>query len=337
MASQFAGKVITALGPIEPGETGAVLMHEHCYVDLNVAEEGPTPPERVELLRAYCAPFLNRLAGYGSYAICDPTPSPMRAEPWVYQELARLSGCHIILATGFYREAAADEARPCGGDIAHRWLDRRLLKGDVGLATEFMRAEFDEGIHGSAVRPGIIKLGSTLPEFTPGERTAFLAGARVQRATGLAITTHANGLGVAPAQLDLLESGGANPSRVILGHTARDIVEAPDQARQLMQRGATLLPTNLRMDSSPSFYRNLVVGINALFDAGLGDRLVLGLDWGFENENGPFMPCSFMPPPPYIYMFTHTLPRLRELGLREEAIETMLVRNPARLLALAAH
>jgi predicted metal-dependent phosphotriesterase family hydrolase len=31
-------------------------------------------------------------------------------------------------------------------------------------------------------------------------------------------------------------------------------------------------------------------------------------------------------------MFTHALPRMRELGLEEEAIERMLVHNPARLL-----
>jgi len=35
-------------------------------------------------------------------------------------------------------------------------------------------------------------------------------------------------------------------------------------------------------------------------------------------------------------MFTNALPRLRDLGLESEAIEWMLVRNPAHLLPIAA-
>ncbi len=162
--------------------------------------------------------------------------------------------------------------------------------------------------------------------------TESLAG--VQQRTGLCITTHAAGL-VAEAQLNLLEAG-ADPSRVVLGHTGRVIVETPWVARQLMKRGATLLPTNLRVDGPIAGDRRLVNEIRRLFDDGLGDRIVLGLDWCFDDETGPFIPCSWMPGPPYIYMFTHTLPRFRELGLEEEAIERMLVYNPARLLPVRA-
>jgi predicted metal-dependent phosphotriesterase family hydrolase len=99
-----------------------------------------------------------------------------------------------------------------------------------------------------------------------------------------------------------------------------------------MKRGATFLPTNLRMDADWEFIKALVEAIRQLFEDGFGDRLALGLDWAFESEQGVFVPCSFMPPPPYVYMFTHVLPRFRKLGLEEEAIEQMLVENPKRIL-----
>ena len=70
-----------------------------------------------------------------------------------------------------------------------------------------------------------------------------------------------------------------------------------------------------------------------LFDAGYGERLTLGLDWAFDNVTGPFIPCSWMPLPPYVYLFTNALPGLRELGLQERHFQAMLVHNPARLLA----
>jgi len=325
---------MTVLGPIAPEALGAVLMHEHLYADLSNPVEGPTPPERVELLRAYCAPYLKRLRDFGCYCLVDCTCLPGRAEPWVYQEMARTSGLNVVLATGFYREAEASDHRPAGAAMAHRWMDPRVVEGSIEEIAGIIIGEFEGGIRGSEVRPGIIKLASTLAEFTAAERKALEAGAKAQRATGMAITTHAVGVGVGKAQLDTLEAAGADPARVILGHTNADLVETPQAVRQCMQRGAVFLPTNLRMDGDQREIQRLVDGINDLFDEGYGDRLVLGLDWAFENEQGPFVPCSFMPPPPYIYMFTHALPRLRELGLCEAAIQLMLVDNPARLLPI---
>ena len=330
--SDTMGQVMTVSGPVAPERLGAVLMHEHIYSDIAGMQEGPTPPERVELLRAYCAPFLKRLNEYGCHGFVDTTPIPMRAEPWVYQEMVARSGLNVVVSTGFYREAAANETRPCGAGFPNRWLDPRILEYDVDAIADIMVDEFEEGIRGSEVRPGIIKLASTSSELTPGEAKAFVAGAKAQRRTGLAITTHVQGLGTAEAQLCHLEAAGADASRVILGHTASHVVEIPWVVRNLMKRGATFLLTNLRMDGPPRFAERLVTEIRRLFDDGFGDRLTLGLDWAFENEQGPFIPCSFMPPPPYIYMFTHTLPRFRESGLEEEAIERMLVHNPARIL-----
>ena len=337
MANAYRGKVMTALGPIEPERLGAVMMHEHCYADLIATEEGETPPQYVELLRAWCAPWLKRLHDYGCHAFVDATPMPMRAHPSVYKELAGGAEFYLILSTGFYREAAAsDRGMYPGTDVPHAWLDRRVSQLDEVALADIMVGELEEGIHGSDLRPGIIKLASTLAETTLGEQKAFRAGAQAQQRTGLSITTHANGYGVAKAQLDILEAAGADPPRVILGHTARDIVETPWVVRGLMDRGATFLPTNLRMDGDPRFMQRLANEINRLFDDGYGDRLVLGLDWAFSNDNSNavLIGCSFMPPPPYVYMFEYTLPRLREMGLREDAIQCMLVDNPARLLPI---
>jgi len=338
MPNDATGMVITVLGPVEPDALGAVLMHEHLYFDFEATvEQGPTPPERVEILRAYAARYLKSLHDYGCHTLVDCTTMPHRADPGVYTMLAQMTGCHIVLATGSYREAAAADAwRRAGSGRSHRWLDKRVVDGTVEELTSIMVGEFETGIRGSGVRTGIIKLASTLPEFTPGEEKAFRAGARAQRQTGLCITTHAVGMGVPEAQVNLLDAAGADLRRVIIGHTSRHIVETPWVARQLMDRGVTLLPTNLRMDREFDFNRRLVNGIRRFFDAGYGDRLVLGLDWAFDNAEGVFLPCNFMPPPPYVYMFTHALPRMRELGLEDEAIERMLATNPRRLLPVKA-
>jgi len=189
-----------------------------------------------------------------------------------------------------------------------------------------------ENFWNAITAPHTETLASGSAELTEAERKAFRAGAIAQKATGVSITTHCTKPGAHVAQLALLEREGVDPNRVIIGHTAGHIVREPDTVREWMRRGATFCPTNLRMDSDWEFWSDFVGAVRRLFDEGLGERLVLGLDWAFECEQGPFVPCTFMPPPPYRYMFTHVLPRFRKLGLEEAHIQQMTVANPARIL-----
>jgi phosphotriesterase-related protein len=332
------GQVMTVLGPVPASELGAVTMHEHLHLDQYAEAEGTTPPERVALLRDCGIPALRRLHDHGCHTLVDATPMPMRAEPWVYAMLAREANLHIVLATGFYREAWERESWEYAGcpTYPHRWMDPRVAAWDVEALADLLVQECEQGIRGSDVRAGIIKLASTRTAFTPLEEKAFRAGALAQRRTGLCITTHVEP-GLEPlaspvAQLDLLEAAGADPSRVILGHVQPHLVRLPGEVQQCLDRGASLCITNLQAEGNDSYWRAVVDAIRRLFDAGFGDRLTLGLDWAFDNVTGPFVSCSWMPLPPYVYLFTHVLPRWKEFGLTDEEVTQILVRNPARLL-----
>jgi len=329
MPKPTVGKVITARGEVGPEALGAVLMHEHLYCSCRDWTESATPPDRVELLMGYAVPNLRKLHDSGCHALVDATPIAWRAWPDTYVQIAEAADLHLILSTGFYREMA----------VGTYWIEDAsqaiwpaVRERSVEELAETCVREITEGIHGSEVRAGVVKLGSSGAELTDAEQKAFRAGAAAQRATGVSITTHCTARGGHVSQLALLAEAGADPGRVVIGHTARHVVNETDTVREWMKRGATFLPTNLRMDQDWKFWGDFVRVVRRLFDEGLGGRLVLGLDWAFETEQGPFIGCSFMPPPPYRYMFTHTLPRFRELGLEEDAIQQMMVANPARIL-----
>jgi predicted metal-dependent phosphotriesterase family hydrolase len=109
-----------------------------------------------------------------------------------------------------------------------------------------------------------------------------------------------------------------------------------------MRRGVTYLPTNLRIDVGHERVQQWVDAIKRAFDEGFGDKLVLGLDCtiasGYHDGDGrtgetyyKFAP-AVIPKPLYAYMFTHTLPLFRKLGLEDSAIHRMLVDNPKRIL-----
>jgi phosphotriesterase-related protein len=340
---ECAGKALTVTGPVEPAELGRVMMHEHLHSDSfdydrnePVSEERPDEARRRLLLRE-AAPFLGQCTEHGCRAFVDTTMPPWRAWPTVYPEVTKATGMHIVLCTGFYREI----------ELGTYWAKKPewqiwpfFREASVEQLEEMCVREIAEGIHGTPVRAGAIKLGTSRPEMTPTEEKCFRAGARAQQKTGVHITTHCTNKVAAFSQLLLLDEAGVNLERVAIGHIGYALGERAFREACIpwMRRGATFLATNLGIwPGGGEGYRALVEGIHNLFDAGVGDRLGFGLDWAFcsgegQTADGRFGPCSFMPPPPFLHMFTHTLPALRRLGLTEEEEDQIMRLNPQRII-----
>jgi len=329
MTKLSRGKVITVCGEVAPAALGAVLMHEHLVSNCRSWRERRPPQSWIDLLMDYAVPNLRKLNDSGCHAYVDCTPMPWRASPDTYVKVSRAASIHIVLCTGFYREM----------EVGSYWV-RTKAQGIWPVVRQKRAAELaemcirdiTEGVGKTKVRAGAIKVASSNAELTPAEEKAFRAAALAQTVTGVHITTHCTQPGAHISQLRALTENGVDPARVVVGHTMRHVVEERRTVREWMRRGATFCPTNLRIDGDWDFIRRFVRALRRYFDEGLGDHLVLGLDWAFETEQGHFLPCTYMPPPPYRYMFTHVLPRFRALGLEEKAIEQWLVVNPQRIL-----
>lgn len=69
--------------------------------------------------------------------------------------------------------------------------------------------------------------------------------------------------------------------------------------------------------------------IAGLVGDGYADRIVLGQDIGVRTRLRRWGSWG------YAHLLEHVVPLLRELGVDEAAVDAMLVRNPARLLAVA--
>ena len=334
------GKVLTVCGPVEPEALGAVLMHEHLHCDVYdwereelLTEERPITRERREFLMKEAVPFLKACTDHGCCAFVEATPPPWRAWPTFYVEASRAAGMHIVLCTGFYREV----------EDGTYWVQKPedriwpvVVHSSLEELAEFCVREILEGVHGTEVRAGAIKVGGSGPRLTDAEEKAFRAGARAQRATGVHITTHCTQIGAETSQLRLFDQEGVDLNRVVIGHTARHLmdIETRHLCMEWMRRGANFLPTNLGIREDTDRWRPLVEAIHEVFDAGLGDKLCFGLDWAFVSESGPFGPCTFMPRPPFLHMFTHTLPAFRAMGLTAEEEDAIMIGNPQRVLTV---
>ena len=81
-----------------------------------------------------------------------------------------------------------------------------------------MATELTEGIEGTGIKAGVIKLASSEGRIAPMEEILFKAAARAQKETGCAIITHTQKGTMGPEQAELLISCGADPNKIAIGH-----------------------------------------------------------------------------------------------------------------------
>jgi len=341
LLKELRGKVMTVRGPVDPSALGRVTMHEHLYSDSYdwqreelISEETPISPERHELLVKEAIPYMARWPEFGCHAYVDTTPVPWRAWPTMYVEASELANIHIILCTGYYREL----------EDGRYWVKKPedriwqfVVNSSVEELADMCIGEIVNGIHGTNVHAGAIKLGSSQPEMTDAETKTFRAGVKAQQATGVHITTHCTETEVGRSQLEMFDACGADLSRVVIGH-AWWIME-PEGLKlglEWMKRGANFMPSNMGVPDGEAGenWRPMVDAIHTIFDAGLGDKLTFGTDWAYCSEAGEFGPCNFIPPPPFIHIFSNTLPAFRAMGMTAEEEECIMAKNPQRVVQI---
>jgi phosphotriesterase-related protein len=197
--------------------------------------------------------------------------------------------------------------------------------------------EWHDGVDGTAIRPGFIgEIGCSWP-LHPRERTALRAMAAAQRQTGLALMVHpGRDPGAIPEIVAILADAGADPRRVILAHVDRGIT--PIATLVELGRAGTYLeldcfglegsyfPPDPRMATLSDAQRLDIV--RALLDAGVGDRVLLAHDVCTKHRLVAYGGHGFG------HLFGEVVPWMRERGFTEDETTMLIVRNPARALAV---
>jgi phosphotriesterase-related protein len=307
---------MTVRGPVEPSQIGFTLPHEHTRC---VLWHIPNRWDYWELVGGEDR-IVSELEPYreaGGSCLVDVTLDAIGRDPGRLRRVSRRAGIHIVMGCGWYREAYyPPEDR----------IDRRT----VDDLAEVLIREATDGVRGTGIRPGIIgEIGTDKPWVSALEERVFRAAARASRHTGLAVTTHAANSDVGVAQLRVLEDGGADPTRVIIGHT--DSHPRLDYYLALIDRGANIQFDFLGMTFTPLERHGeprLIALLRELLDRGHADRVLLSQDVCHDSQLRSYGGNG------YTYLQDAFLPRLREAGVTDEAIEHMTVLNPRRLLTV---
>ncbi|WP_457028284.1 phosphotriesterase family protein [Kitasatospora sp. P5_F3] len=299
--------VRTVLGDVDPASLGAVDAHDHLFL------RTPRLPGQ-ELDSASAAEAeLRAFATAGGGALAQWTPVGLGRRTDLLPMLSRVTGVHLIAATGLHQAA----------HYPPELLDRLLPR----LARLFI-TELAEGIQGSngLVRAGMIKVAGGFHRVDPHARQVFAAAAEAHHVTGAPIGVHLEAGTGALETLDVLCTElGVPADRVILGHLNR----MPDTRTHLRaaEAGAYLAFDGPSRAHHTTDWR-LLDCLAALAGAGHADRLLIGGDTTTAaaratDGEGPGLP----------YLPGVLRPRIeRELGT--ETAQLCFEANPARAFAI---
>jgi phosphotriesterase-related protein len=306
-------------GPLDTADMGATLMHEH-ILSSSIA----IPQIYPEILdRGFMKKIVNGLrhakAG-GIDTVVDATTLDLGRDINVLAEASRRTGVHIIACSGWWME----KTRFLTGVSVDR------------LARAFIR-EVKEGIAGTGIKPGILKGASDKDGVLPHEVTILRAVARTHHETGLPIMLHSFSPGqVGRRQIAILKEEGVNLNRVKMDHS--DDTTDLEYLTWLLDQGCYLgldrYPFEYPFECVSTWARTKT--LKALIDAGYKDRLCISHDWALARHVANDSPIGSpqkrkkVNPHNYLYIKNVVFPQLREMGVSEDVISSILVDAPRK-------
>ena len=349
--------VQTVLGPVDPGEVGRVMHHEHLlsltpgpWLSGGRAGHGPAgsfpgDPEDEQYAEDQVACAVRALSGLpalGFQTIVDLSPYGVvgrddeGANAVLLQEISRRSRLNVVSGTSVYLES-----------FSPKWAVTATLEQ---MTDRFVR-DATTGVGETSVRAGILGEPATgLGVISPHEEKCLRAAARAHGATGLPLVTHTTHGTMALEQLAILREEGADLRRVVIGHM--DTHPDTDYVRQVAATGVNIafdpvgkqfwdfrvdpLPEDMPEGEFPklAYVRTDLTRarrIAQLLADGHEDQILLSQDLtGSEVYLNPATHGEWG----YSYLGSPFAALLAGRGVTEDQLEKMLRTNPARLLTV---
>ena len=318
-------QVQTVTGPVDTAELGQVLMHEHVFVlspdvQQNYPDEWGSEDERV----ADAVAKLTTLAATGVRTIVDPTVVGLGRYIPRIQRVAEQVDLNIVVATGCYTYEDVPFFFHHRGPALNAALGTEVPDPMVDM----FERDITEGIAGTGVRAAFLKCAIDAPGLTPGVERIMRAVARTHGRTGVPITVHTHpesrqGLAVQK----VFGEEGVDPRRVVLGHSG-DITDV-DHLCELADAGFFLGMDRFGINLETTFEARADTVVE-MCRRGYAESMVLSQDASCYIDWVDPGVMALLSQWRYTHIHEDVLPYLREHGVTDGQIETMLVANPRR-------
>lgn len=312
---------MTVNGPIPSSEMGIALTHEHVLVDFIGADSTGYHRWDKQAVVDRVAPYLTELKKYNVRTLVECTPAYLGRDPWLLQMLSERSGIQLITNTGYY------------GAHSNLFLPAKFYGLTAEELSRIWIDEFENGIEGSSVRPGFIKIGvDGTDTLSKAHLKLITAAALTHLKTGLVIASHTGPDAPAFEQIALLQSYHIDPSSFIWVHAQLGSLEGNIKAARM---GTWVSLDNINLNREPgdqfdvAWYADRILQLKK---AGFLDRVLISHDAGWykpgEDNGGTFRG--------FTGIFTDLIPALENLGFTPDDIKQLLELNPRNAFSIRA-
>ncbi len=287
------------------------LSHEHILVDFIGADHIQSSDWNHDTVITTVLPYLNELHKHGVDFFVDATPNYLGRDVLLLEKLAQRSGIEIITNTGLY------------GARNNQFIPMYAKGISAEHLAEMWIHEFENGIEGTSIKPGFIKIGidnsDTLSDL---HQKLVRAAALTHLGTGLVIASHTGkGAGMWP-QLDILKSMGVSPQAFIWVH-------AQNETDNKSYLAAARMGCWISLDGVGGSLNKHIDKILYAKTNGFLDKVLISHDAGWYDPQKEKQAIK-----PYTAIFEHLYPALKNRGFSEDDFNLLISINPSQAFSI---
>ena len=315
-------QVQTVTGPVDAADLGKTLIHEHfrgrdestVFQWPHLHDEEAEYAEAVEMAQA--------VLGNDVRTVVEPTAMMLGRDVPFLIRLAQETGLQIV---------------PCTGIYTYDHLPINLESRDADFMADLFVHDIEQGIQGTDARAAFIKCAADEPGVNDNIEKVHRAAARASVRTGAPIMAHSRpASNTGPRQVEIFLEEGVDPAKIQIAHCGD--TDDLDYISGLLDQGVYVGLDRYGIEMYlPADRRNATV--LALLERGHVERMflsqdyVVALDWFPEEQVQQLMEAGAVKDWSMTLLFDTIIPQLREGGMTDEQLDTMLVDNPRRWLA----
>jgi len=299
----------TTLGKIKRSELNFILPHEHVFLELDKENFGAYKNAEPEKVYEKIAPYIKEVMDAGVDCIVEATPDGVGRRTDILEYVSKKINLPLIVATGYYYDSYLDdEIRELSRDqIARKMINEIMI-----------------GIEGTETKAGFIKVAVSHECITECEEKIFKAACRAAKATGAAIVSHTEKGENILKELEMVETFKLSPARLVWAHASNE--RNLEYHKALAEKGCYIAFDRIKNDNVSEFS---IEAIKMLIEEGFVKQILISSDSGWYDpkyENGENIKG-------YTYIPNVFIPRMKEAGISEENIKTIVSENPFNAFA----
>jgi len=261
---------------------------------------------------------LNELKSRGVDSIVDLTVIGMGRYIPRIERVAAATDINIVVATGVYTYNDVP--------MYFHFTGPGGALGDGEPMVDMFVRDIEHGIADTGVKAAILKCATDEPGVTPGVERVLRAVAKAHRLTGVPISTHTHaatrrGL----EQQRIFADEGVDLTRVVIGHSG-DTTDL-DYLEELIGNGSYIGMDRFGVDVFLPF-EDRVNTVARMCERGHANKMVLSHDAACFMDWVPEQLLPALPNWHYLHIHNDVIPALKERGVTDEQLTTMLVDNP---------